>query len=489
MNKRESTYLRVAFDAERFRRDGHRVVDRLADYLASALERRSDALLPWVEPSHQLATLRGFQEGPAASESLEAVLDDVLRATLRLHDPRVMGHQDAVPLPAAALGSLISSLLNNDPSIYETGPGAVAIEARVLEWMIAEIGYPASAGGVLTSGGSLGNLTALLAARQVKGNCERDGRRGNGNHGPCVLTSEQAHYSISRAAQVMGWGDGGCVAVPTDERYRMRVDALPAALARARQEGRHPIAVVATAGTTATGALDPLVEIADFCQLHDLWLHVDGAHGASAVLSPRHRAAVAGIERADSVIWDGHKLMLMPSALTAVLFHNGRHAYEVFQQRASCLYGDEPDKEWYNPGNRTVECTKPALATRLYLTLRLHGIGLFRDYVARSFDLARLFAEMIEAEGHFELAAPPECNIVCFRYNRGAEAELDLLQSRLRQRLVEAGTQYLTRVELAGRAWLRCVLMHPLTDEGDLAQLLAAIRSTAATLGGATRAR
>jgi L-2,4-diaminobutyrate decarboxylase len=183
-----------------------------------------------------------------------------------------------------------------------------------------QLGWPETSGGVMTSGGSVGNLTALLAARQSRAGFDAWGAGGHGGPPLAVLCSAQVHYSISRALRIMGWGDGGAIAVPVDERYRLRAGELATAAARAAADGRRVIAVVASAGSTATGAYDPLGEIADFCDGSGLWLHVDGAHGASAALSPRLRHLVAGIERADSVVWDAHKMMMMPALVTGVLF-------------------------------------------------------------------------------------------------------------------------------------------------------------------------
>ncbi len=466
-----------AFDPEAFRRDGHRVVDRLADYLARCARREGNTVLPWWEPGDLVARTPELGDEPA--EDLTSFLDELIARTLRLHDPRAMGHQDGVPLPTAALGGFISSVLNNDPSVYETGPGVLAMEQRLLEWMCRELGYGPGAGGVFTSGGSLGNLTALLAARQAKAGVDA-WTLGEAATGPlCVLVSEQAHYCVARSVQMMGWGAEGCVKVPVDSDYRLRPDALANACAAAQRSGRRPIAVVASACTTATSSFDPLHDIADFCAERDLWMHVDGAHGASAVLSPSYRHLVDGIERADSVVWDGHKMMMMPSLLTGVLFRDARRSYETFRQEATYLFEERPDEEWYNPGNRTVECTKPAMATRLYLALRVHGIGVLREYVTRTFDLARRFADALRAADDFELAVEPGANIVCFRFVASDTGDPDALQAALRQRLIRNGAYYLTQAELRNALWLRVSLMNPGTTLADLIGLLDEVRAAA----------
>ena len=210
------------------------------------------------------------------------------------------------------------------------------------------------------------------------------------------------------------------------------------ALAQARRAGRHVLAVVASAGSTATGAVDPLEAVADFCARHGLWFHVDGAHGASAVLSPRYRGLLRGIERADSVVWDAHKMMLMPALITAVLFRDGARSFDAFAQEASYLFHGQQERAWHDVAQRTLECTKEMMALKLYTCLSVLGTRVFQDALEGSFDLARAFAHKLQAAEDFELAVEPECNIVCFRHTpRGVpEGELDALQARLRETLV-----------------------------------------------------
>lgn len=466
--------LRAAFDPARFREDGHDLVDRLADYLDEALAGRTPAVLPWVEPDAQLAATPMFGEEPGSL--VKEVAEDLIRRGFHLHHPRTMGHQDGLPMPAAALAGLLTSLMNNDPSVYETGPAVVPIEFRVIRWMSDEIGLPQESGGVLTNGGSLGNLTALLAARQTQAGFDLWGRGQTAGDDLCVLVSEEAHYCISRAAHIMGFGDGGVIKVPVDDRFRLDPAALPAALEQARERGRRPIAVVGSACTTATGSYDPLGPIADFAAENGLWFHVDAAHGGSVVLSERYRELAAGLERADSVVWDCHKMMMMPAVLTAVLFRDGRRSYETFRQEATYLFEERPDEEWYNPGNRTVECTRPGSAVLLYTALRVHGVGVFRDYVTRCFDLARTLARKVEALPELELFTEPSANIVCFRHRRERGIG-DGLHERVRGAIIASGSHYLTSVQLAGKNWLRCTLQNPFTSEEELDGLLATIRA------------
>ncbi|MCI0571469.1 MAG: pyridoxal-dependent decarboxylase [Myxococcaceae bacterium] len=472
--------LLAAYDPETFRELGHQLVDQLSEYLARATGANDLPVLPWVPPSTNVERFPAqFPEEP--SGDFLALMNRVLAGSNHLHHPRYVGHQVTAPLPLAALSDMVSALLNNGGAVYEMGPVSSAMERNVLRWMADLLGLPAEAGGVFTSGGSAGNLTALLAARQAKAGY--DAWNGGAHAGPplTVLVPESAHYCVSRATRIMGWGEGGVTPVPVDASFRLRPDALEGALMAARRAGRHPIAVVGSAGSTATGAFDPLEAVADFAQAHDLWFHVDGAHGASTALSPKYRAQLKGIERADSVVWDAHKMMLMPALVTAVLFRDGARSFDAFSQEASYLYhGDDP-RPWSDIGLRTLECTKLMMALKVYVALSVLGTRAFGDYVTQTYDQARRFADRLEASGDFELAVRPDCNIVCFRHTpRGVAAEqLDALQARLRERVIQRGDFYLVQTRLPRGVFLRVTLINPLTRDEDLEALLEALRGVA----------
>jgi L-2,4-diaminobutyrate decarboxylase len=440
-----------AYDPEAFRALGHRMIDLLADHLAGVPD---GPVLPWIPPDEAVAAWPPPTGGGADPVELAR---RVLAGSIRLHHPRYVGHQVTAPLPAAALCDLVAALANNGMAVYEMGATGVALEQAVIRWMAGALGLPAGADGVLTSGGSAGNLTALLAMRNTRG-------------AGAVLVGESAHYSVARAAQIIGLT---LVTVPVDGRGRLRAEALPEAAA-----GRHVVGVVASACSTATGVYDPLPAIADFCAARELWLHVDGAHGAAAALAPRYRHLVAGIERADSLTWDGHKMLLMPALVTAVIFRDGRRSYAPFAQEASYLYEGRPEDHWWDLGTRTLECTKRMMALPLYVTLASLGAAALGEYVEGRYDLARRFAVLLRQAGDFEVV-DPDANIVCFRHRPpGLEgAALDERQARVRQGLIEGGGFYLVKTRLAGGLYLRVTIINPLTREDDLAALLDAIRS------------
>jgi L-2,4-diaminobutyrate decarboxylase len=484
--------LREAFDPDAFHAQGERLLGRLASHLADALGAESGAVLPWRDPHAMLdrwradfaartSALPGLEAPRSPAATFDLLTTHVLDDATQLHHPGFVGHQVAPPLPLAALCDFTSAFLNNGMAVYEMGQQGTAMELHVIRWMADALGLGPAAGGVLTSGGTLATLTALLAMRQARAGWDVWTEGNAGGPAPCVLVGAQAHYCADRAVRIMGWGEGGLVKVPVDERFRLRPELLADGLAHAERAGRRVLGVVASACSTATGAFDPLEPIADFCERHGLWLHVDGAHGAALALSSRHRGTVAGIDRADSVIWDAHKMLLQPALVTAVLFRDARHSAGAFAQDASYLLGDRGDEAWFDLASRTFECTKRMMSFKLYATLLAYGPALFDAYVTRTVDLAQAFAALLRAQPDFEVAVEPQANIVCFRHRPAGvpEQELDALQARLRPRVIARGAFYPVQTKLHGRLWLRTTLMHPFTTLDDLARLLDEVRAAA----------
>ncbi len=466
-----------AFNPESFRSTGHRWVDQIAGYLDRAATGQEMPVLPFTLPAEMLAGVESdFPSEP--SGDLLARIETLIANSNHLHHPRYMGHQVATVLPQAALVEATNAILNNGMAVYEMGPVQTAMERRVVAYLSEILGYPEDADGILTHGGSVGNLTALLAARQAKAGHDvwTDGQR----EPFAVLVSEQAHYCISRAVQIMGWGTAGAIAVATDDEFRMTHEALRAGYELAEQQGRRVLAVVASSCTTATGSFDPLEEVAAFCQANDLWFHVDGAHGASLAFSKKHGGRLTGIEHADSVVWDLHKLALMPALVTAVLFREGRRSYESFAQEASYLFESvDSEFEWSDVGRRTLECTKRGMGVTAFLMMQTYGTRMFGENVDKLIDLTQHFAVIVDETEDFEIATMPEANILCFRYKLTRCGDIDDLNRRLRDQMLRSEEFYIVQTQLGGTTWLRITIMNPATRLHDLEQLLVRLRELA----------
>lgn len=465
------TKLEKAYDPEAFRKLGHALVDRLADYYQAVLKGEVP-LHPWMDPeARDLFWKDSLDQAPA--DPLP-VLEQYIAQSQHVHHPGYVGHQMGVPPPLTALADLATSALNNSAAIYEMGPSGTMIERAVTRWMAGLVGYGPESDGIFTSGGTLGNLTALLAARQSRagGDPWAEGTREK----LCFLVSGQAHYSVDRAARIMGWGEQGIEKVDVDGEFRLRPDRLQTALDSARKKGRKVIGVVASCCSTSTGSYDPIPPIADFCMLHDLWLHVDGAHGAAAAVTEKYRSLVEGIERADSIVWDAHKMLLSPALTTVVLFKRREDSIATFPTQASYIFQKSAGEEWYNLCHRTLECTKRDFTFRLYLLLKTYGPEIFSEYVTRQYDLARSFATVLRGEKDFELLLEPQSNIVCFRHLKGEGKERDQHQARVRQELLKGGKFYCVQTTMPTGIFLRTTLMNPFTSEDKLRGLLEEIR-------------
>ncbi len=466
--------LKQAYDPESFRREGHRLVDQIADHLRASLSGEWEKVLPWADPESLLAAWDTDLELPGDLSS-EAFFDAVLRHSFNKHLPRDMGHQVTSTAPLAVLADFLSAYINSGSGVYEVGTISTVFERRIVELVARCAGYDAAASGFLTSGGTLGNLTALLAARQARAGSDVWESGG----GPfAVMVSAEAHYSIDRVIRIMGWGSEGLIPVPVDGDFRMDVAAMAAAWEAAVGEGKRVIAVVGNAGATATGAFDPLEEIADFCAEKGLWFHVDGAHGGAVIFSDRHKHLLKGLERADSFIFDFHKLLLTPALVTAVMFRAGDHSYETFAQKAQYLWQDESQREWYNLAKRTFECTKPILSLKVYTLLQAYGTQLFEAAVDQAFAQAQEMAVLLRDAADFELLTEPAANILCYRFTPpGYTGDLSALNAQLRRKLIEDGSYFIVQTTIRGEVYLRSALMHPLAGAADFAGLLDKIRA------------
>jgi len=466
--------LAALFEPRHFDELGKAVVSLLVADMGRV---QDPAFAPVMPPGSPAALCERFpaEFSPTGEGEIVGLLRTAIEQSTRLHAPRFLGHQVATPLPAAALCDLVSSFLNNGMAVFEMGPASSAMERAVLSWLAQKAGLPSRSGGILTSGGSLGNLTALLAARQSHAGFDV-WRRGLAR-GPalCVFVAETAHYSVARAARIIGLGDDGVIGVAVDEKLKMRTDALVEAIADARKRKRTPLAVVASAGSTAGGAFDPIHEVADICEKENLWLHVDGAHGASLLLSEKHQGKLTGIERADSIVWDMHKMMMMPALCTAVLFKDAKKGAAAFAQEAGYLFatsGDDDDA-WSDIGKRTLECTKRMMSLAPYISLRAFGTDLFRVHVDKCCDLATSLAAKARAR-RLEVMTEPECNIVCFRPRGMPSGSV----AGIRKKIVDDGRFYIVQVRRPDGIWLRCTLSHPLTTDADLDAIIDAVVSS-----------
>lgn len=421
--------------------------------------------------------------GGLSGESLSQFMTKYLSFTTRLHHPAFMAHQVAPPHHAGALASLTDGFTNNAMAIYEMGPGATSIEYFIINWLLEKAGWrPAPlkpqkhasqnfGGGILTHGGSLANITALVAARTRL--VPDVWKNGNPND-LALLAPAECHYSVARAAGILGIGHNATYKLDVDNRGVIIPDRLPSAYRLMENDGKRAVALVANACSTGVGLYDPLQEIGEFCQERKLWLHVDGAHGASALLSDRHRKLLKGIELADSLTWDAHKLMRTPTLCAALLVRDHQSLDNAFEQEASYLF-HEKEQPGFDFIHRTVECTKAGLGLKLFLVLAALGEQGIAQYIDRQCQLAADVYEYIRQVPDFECPIKPQSNILCFRIKGDDERQL-----ALRDKLSTQGDFYLSATTFNGKRYLRLVFMNPNTGLDDIRRLVRELQNLAA---------
>ncbi len=464
--------LNKVYNPSDFNEKGHLLINQLTAHLEDKLKAKSRNAIHWNEPEEELEFWKEFLKNGNEQD----LFQEITKRTTYVHHPHYIGHQVSPAAPITGLTGMISSLLNNGMAIYEMGMAPSAIERVVTDIICEKIGYDGNARGFLTSGGTLANLTALLSAR--KAIVEQDIWNKGSKAKLGIMVSEEAHYCVDRAARIMGLGEQGIIKVPVTEAFRMDTSFLDSKYNDAKANGIQIFAIIGSAPSTATGIFDDLEAIAAFASRHTIWFHVDGAHGGAGIFSKKYEHTVKGIDKADSVVIDGHKMMMMPTITTALLFKNGAHAATTFSQKADYLLTESEHEDWYNSGKRTFECTKTMMSIHWYTLIKLYGVDVFDAYVTQLYDMGANFAELILEEPDFELAVHPMSNIVCFRYylpEMNTEA-LNGLNAKIRQSLLEDGEFYIVQTKLRGSQYMRVTVMNPFTTITHFNNLLDKIK-------------
>lgn len=455
------------YNENEFLRLSNLMLKELQNHLENSKNSTSKTI-NWNSPENELSFWLDFLNNGKKDDFVK----EVLTRTIHVHNPKYIGHQVAAPAPITAITAMVSALLNNGMAVYEMGMAPSAIERVVTDEICKTIGYDKNSGGFLTSGGTLANLTALLSARKA---VVKEDIWNHGTTKPLgILVCEEAHYCVDRAARIMGLGEKGIIKIPATSQFDMDTTLLEQYFNKALESGIEIFAIVGSAPSTATGAYDDLQKIAQFAQQKNIWFHVDGAHGGAAIYSQKYKHLVKGIENADSVVIDGHKMMLMPTITTALLFKNKLHAQHTFSQKADYLLTDTEEDQWYQSGKKTFECTKTMMSLHWFVLLKYYGVALFDEFVTRQYDLAKDFALIVDKHPNFELAVQPKSNILCFRYRRPSipGEQSNEINARIREMILVDGEFYMVQTKLNGILYLRTTLMNPLTTIEHLKALL-----------------
>jgi len=403
-------------------------------------------------------------------------LDDVIK-NCRAQNGRFFGYVLGSGEPVGATADLLASVLNQNVTAWRSGPAAVAVERTVVGWLAEAIGCERFTGS-LTGGGSSANLMGLAMAREARTPANESGVGAGG----VVYASQEVHMSIPKSVALLGIGRENLRLVPTDVSFQMLPEELDQTIQRDKEAGRVPIAVVATAGTVNTGAIDPLPEIAEIAHRHSAWLHIDGAYGALAAMAAREK--FNGLELADSLSLDPHKWLYQPLDAGCLLFRDAGAAHRAFAhtgEYARALTADPV--EGFAFFEESMELSRRFRALKLWLSLRYHGFAAFREAIRQDLAHAQRLATQIATHPELELMAPVELSAVCFRYKgtkKVSEDELNRVNPMILKRTVERGRVYLSNASLQNSFCLRaCVVNHRTTDadiDSVIAEVLAAAK-------------
>lgn len=461
--------------AEHYRRSVTEGVERVANRLATTRRPFTGITPDELAPVVAAVDLdRPLKDASAALDELEEVY---LRDAVYFHSPRYLGHLNCPVVIPAVLGEAVLSAVNSSLDTWDQSAGGTLIERRLIDWTAQRIGLGPAADGVFTSGGTQSNLQALLLARQEAKTTDLARLR--------IFTSECSHFSVQKSATLLGLGADAVVSVPVDRDKRMQTLALAAELERCRTEGLVPMAVVATAGTTDFGSIDPLPEIAELVQQYGTWMHVDAAYGCGLLVSPTRRHLLDGIEQADSVTVDYHKSFFQPVSSSAILVrdaatlgHATYHA-DYLNPRPSDDMGAPPASgprgRVPNQVDKSLQTTRRFDALKLWMTLRVmgaDGVGGLFDEVC---DLAAAGWELLAADPRYDVVVRPQLSTLVYRYvpdSVTSQALIDRANLHARKALFASGEAVVAGTKVDGRHYLKFTLLNPETTTDDIAAVL-----------------
>ena len=474
----------LGLDPELMRQLGYRTIDMLVDRIARPPGPVVRAATP--EELRQRLAVPPPESPVPFDEILDGLERDVLPFVARISHPGYLAFIPGEGTWPGALGDLIASALNVDTCWWLGASGPSALELAVLDWVRQWVGYPVEGAGVLVSGGSAANLTALA--------CAREARIGDMNEAAIVYLSDQTHSSVARAARALGFRPDQVRVIPTDERARMQVAALRTAIDADEAAGRTPLVVVANAGTTASGAVDPLRELSELCRAAGVWLHVDGAYGGFGCLTERGRATLAGMELADSITLDPHKWLYQPIELGALLVRDGSALRRGFEISPDYLKGMEAIDREVNFSDLGLQLTRTCRALKLWISLHYFGVSAFRGAIDNSLDLALHAQSRIEDSPELELMSPASLGVVTFRRHPNGvadEAILERINAEIAAEIERGGEVFISTSRVRGRYVLRlCILNHSTSQaEVDRALELAATLAVDTAAGPPSEAR
>jgi len=445
----------------------------LADIAAEALTVDS---APVRKPRSERLAAEIIHKARSKSD-IASLARNISQASLALSHPRYGAQQVAAPIPAAALVESVAAALNQSLAVWEMSPIGTAIDRDLMGSFKKLLGYPRTAEGSLVPGGAFANLTALLAARDA---LEPEASK-NGKARIAIVVGAQAHYSIARAAAILGLGRDAVFKVPLNSAFCTDVEQSHRAFTSARKAGFRKFILVGSAGSTPTGSFDDLRALTEIANEYRAWFHVDAAHGAGLAFSRRFRSRLNGLRNADSIIFDPHKMMFMPLAAGGVLVRDGSRLLSPLQEQAPYLFGSK--RRWPDLGQITIACSQRFDALKIWLVWRVYGAQLWDHLTTHVCDVAQAAFRYCAESKILEPVHEPHSNIFCFRLRGEHGGDSDRIHWEIKEKLNESGFAYISSTVLDGRRVLRIVVMNPRTTVNDVHAILHRVEQMAIQLG------
>ena len=457
MSKTAPTNPTLDLSPEEMRSLGYRAVDLLVEHFTTLPEQRPTAIAS-REEMDELLMEPAPEHGRDAGHVLAQVSEQVFPNCDRITHPRFFAFCPSPSNFVSTIGDFLATGFNVFAGGWITSPAAAEIEIVTINWLLDLFGLPLKEGGGLyTSGGSVANLTGMATARKIKLQEKLDGAT--------LYLSDQTHSSNQRAAKVLGFREEQIRIVPTDGQFRMDMASLAAMVERDRRDGRRPFCVIATAGTTNTGSVDPLEDIAEFCERQDLWMHVDGAYGGAAILTEHGKTALKGIEKAHSITVDPHKWLFQPYEIGCILVREHAWLRTTFSQQPEYLRDTQGSSEEINFYDHGVQLTRRFRALKFYMSIKTFGLASFREAVQLGIDAAIATQALLEGRPNWEIISPATLGVINFRYHPAKRdltaRQLDRLNEELSRMVIESGHAMLTTTILKGKVVLRMCLVNP----------------------------
>lgn len=448
-------------------------IQSIAQRLGSTTQNVKDDPIIKVAQPEDVPYLRKIGT-PGEAHSIDHVLEEAFAAydhRMRVNHPRFMGFIPSPTSPVAWLGDIVASAFNALGASKLQASGPVVVEKTLIEWLASQVGFPSTAGGICVSGGSMANLMGVVIAR------DRFVPRGETNAAIAYLT-DQTHYSVAKALRMLGFHKGQIRWLPTDECFRLDPVVLSQTIQTDRKAGLVPFLVVGTCGTTNTGAIDPLEQIAEICKREQIWLHVDGAYGASATLSATRHETVDGLKYADSMSWDAHKWLFQTYSCGLLLVKDKANLVRSFANEGDYLRDGVAieDEDIPNFWNYSMELTRPASrAMKLWFTLRVIGVERIGKMIDHGFDLAERAEEELRKLPDWEIVSSASLGVITFRYAREGltEDELEAINTGVSKSLISSNTAGVLTTKVRGKVALRICALSPQLALDDMSDIIA----------------